>query len=135
MMVALAVLLGVAMARADDLNSLMYKNPQCGCCEEYLRQNGFNVTMKAAHNMSLISRQNGVPEALAGCHTMLIGGYVVEGHVPAGAIKKLLAERPGIKGISLPGMPEGSPGMSGQKTEPFTIYEISDGEPKVFAVE
>jgi hypothetical protein len=62
MMVALAVLLGVAMARADDLNSLMYKNPQCGCCEEYakyLRQNGFNVTMKAAHNMSLISRQNG----------------------------------------------------------------------------
>jgi hypothetical protein len=76
-----------------------------------------------------------VPKALAGCHTMLIGGYVVEGHVPAGAIKKLPAERPGINGISLSGMPEGSPGMSGQKTEPFKIYEISDGEPKVFAVE
>ena len=80
------------------------------------------------------SRQNGVPEKLAGCHTMLIGGYVVEGHVPVGAINKLLAERPVIRGISLPGMPEGSPGMTGTKTEPFTIYEISD-ETKVYAVE
>jgi hypothetical protein len=60
---------------------------------------------------------------------------VVEGHVPVSAINKLLAERPHIKGISLPGMPEGSPGMTGQKTELFTIYEISEGEPKVFAVE
>jgi hypothetical protein len=135
---ALAVLLGIAVARADDTKVMMYKNPQCGCCEQYgkyLRRNGFHVTEKATHNMSLISRQNGVPEALAGCHTMLIGGYVVEGHVPVGAIRKLLAERPAIKGISLPGMPEGSPGMTGTKTEPFTIYEISDGAPKVFAVE
>ena len=84
--------------------------------------------------MSLISRQNGVPEKLAGCHTMLIGGYVVEGHVPVGAINKLLTERPSIKGISLPGMPDGSPGMTGEKTEPLTIYEISD-EAKVFAIE
>jgi hypothetical protein len=59
----------------------------------------------------------------------------VEGHVPVTAINKLLTERPNIKGISLPGMPDGSPGMSGHKSEPFTIYEISDGEPKVFAVE
>jgi hypothetical protein len=134
----LAVFLGIAVARADDTKVMMYKNPQCGCCEQYakyLRQNGFDVTEKATHNMSLISRQNGVPEALAGCHTMLIGGYVVEGHVPVSAIRKLLTERPSIKGISLPGMPEGSPGMTGEKTEPFTIYELSDGEPKVFAVE
>jgi hypothetical protein len=135
---ALVALFGVAMARAETINATMYKNPQCGCCEQYakyLRRNGFNVTVKETHNMSLISRQNGVPEKLAGCHTMLVGGYVVEGHVPVGAINKLLAERPNIKGISLPGMPEGSPGMTGQKTEPFTIYEVSDGEAKVFAVE
>jgi hypothetical protein len=137
LMLALAALFGLATARAEMPDALMYKNPQCGCCEnyaKYLRQNGFKVTVKETHNMSLISRQNGVPEKLAGCHTMLVGGYVVEGHVPVGAINKLLKERPNIKGISLPGMPEGSPGMAGDKTEPFTIYEVSD-EAKVFAVE
>jgi hypothetical protein len=137
LMLALVALFGAAVARADMPEALMYKNPQCGCCENYaryLRRNGFKVTVKETHNMSLISRENGVPEKLAGCHTMLIGGYVVEGHVPVGAIDKLLKERPNIKGISLPGMPDGSPGMTGEKTEPFTIYEISD-EAKVFAVE
>jgi hypothetical protein len=86
-----------------------------------------DATEKATHSMSLISHQNGVPEALAGCHTMLIGGHVVEGHVPVSAIRKLLTERPSIKGISLPAMPEGSPGMTGEKTEPFTTYDASDG--------
>jgi hypothetical protein len=136
-MLALAAAFAIAAARAEMPDALMYKNPQCGCCEEYakyLRRNGFKVTVKETHNMSLISRQNGVPEKLAGCHTMLIGGYVVEGHVPVGAINKLLKERPGIKGISLPGMPDGSPGMTGVKTEPFTIYEVSNEE-KVFMVE
>ena len=137
LMLALVVLVGAAATRAQTPDALMYKNPQCGCCEgyaKYLRQNGFKVTVKETHNMSLISRENGVPEKLAGCHTMLIGGYVVEGHVPVSAIIKLLKERPNIKGISLPGMPEGSPGMTGEKAEPFTIYEISD-EAKVFMVE
>jgi hypothetical protein len=131
------LMLGAAAARAETVSAILYKNPECSCCEEYakyLRRNGFNVTVKVTHNMSLISRQHGVPEKLAGCHTMLIGGYVVEGHVPVSAINKLLSERPKIKGISLPGMPEGSPGMTGSKTEPFTIYEISE-EAKVFAVE
>jgi hypothetical protein len=138
LLVGLVVLFGVGMAHADPIEALMYKNPQCGCCEQYakyLRRNGFKVTVEETHSMSLISRQNGVPEKLAGCHTMLVGGYVVEGHVPVSAINKLLAERPSIKGISLPGMPEGSPGMTGEKTEPFVIYEVSEGEPKVFAVE
>jgi hypothetical protein len=137
LVLALILALGVAPVGAETPEALMYKNPQCGCCEgyaSYLRRNGFKVTVRETHNMSLISQQNGVPEKLAGCHTMLVGGYVVEGHVPVGAINKLLKERPGIKGISLPGMPEGSPGMTGVKTEPFTIYEIS-GEAKVFMVE
>ncbi|KOX50538.1 metal-binding protein, partial [Streptomyces purpurogeneiscleroticus] len=72
---------------------------------------------------------------LQGCHTLLIDGYVVEGHVPVAAVRRLLAERPAIRGISLPGMPAGSPGMDGEKTEPFTVYEIGDGAPKVFARE
>lgn len=139
LMAMMAVLLAAgAPLHAEPVAATMCKNPQCNCCDEYakyLRKNGFSVTVKPTHNMSLISRQNGVPEKLAGCHTMLVGGYVVEGHVPVSAINKLVAERPNIKGISLPGMPSGSPGMTGRKSEPFTVYEISEGEPKVFAIE
>jgi hypothetical protein len=116
----------------------LYKNPNCSCCEgyaTYLRNHGYVVTTTPTHSLSLIRREHGVPERLAGCHTTMVGGYVVEGHVPVAAIDKLLRERPKIKGISLPGMPDGSPGMSGHKSEPFTIYEISDGEEKIYAVE
>ena len=116
----------------------LFKNPQCSCCEgyaSYLRDNGYAVTVKATHDLPLIKRQNGVPEKLDGCHTTLIDGYVVEGHVPVKTINRLLSERPKIKGISLPGMPEGSPGMTGRKSEPFTIYEISENPSKVYAVE
>ncbi|OHC82466.1 MAG: hypothetical protein A3G73_05745 [Rhodospirillales bacterium RIFCSPLOWO2_12_FULL_67_15] len=116
----------------------LYKNPQCDCCEgyaDYLRQNGYKVTVKPTHDLSLINRQHGVPEHLEGCHTTLIGGYVVEGHVPVKSLDRLLTERPAIKGISLPGMPQGSPGMTGRKSEPFTIYELSRGTPRVYAVE
>ena len=90
--------------------------------------------VRPTHNLSLIRHEHGVPDRLAGCHTLLVGGYVVEGHVPVAILDRLLSERPKIKGISLPGMPEGSPGMTGEKTEPFTVYEISD-EPKVYEVE
>jgi len=116
----------------------LYKNPQCSCCEgyaSYLRNHGYAVTTTPTHDLSLIRRQHGVSEKLAGCHTTIVGGYVVEGHVPVAAIDRLLSERPKVKGISLPGMPDGSPGMTGRKSEPFTIYEISDGEEKVYAVE
>ena len=134
---AFAMLFGTVAARAEPPAATMYINPQCGCCQghaDYLRQSGFKITVKETHDMSLIRRQHGVPAKFQGCHIMLIDGYVVEGHVPASAIKRLLAERPRIKGISLPGMPEGSPGMTGVKTEPFKILEISE-EAKVFAVE
>ena len=116
----------------------LYKNPNCSCCEgyaSYLRDHGYKVTTTPTHDLSLIRRQHGVPEKLAGCHTSIVGGYVVEGHVPVGALNKLLAERPKIKGISLPGMPDGSPGMSGVKSQTFTIYEVSGSEDKVYAVE
>lgn len=129
---------GFSHAGEVTKTAMLYKAPQCGCCEsyaDYLRDNGFTVSVKPTHDLSLIKRQHGVPEALDGCHTMLVDGYVVEGHVPLKSLNRLLAERPDIKGISLPGMPLGSPGMSGAKTDLFRIYEISDGAPKVFAVE
>jgi hypothetical protein len=138
LMLALVVLFSTTTARAESVDVRMYKSPYCSCCEEYakyLREHGFNVTVTPTDDLAQISRQNGVPEDFAGCHTMLIGGYVVEGHVPVGAINKLLSEKPKIKGISLPGMPEGSPGMSGVKTGSFEILEIADGPGRVFARE
>jgi hypothetical protein len=101
-----------------------------------LRQNGFEVTVKATDDLPLIKRKYGVAEHLEGCHTTLIDGYVIEGHVPVVAINRLLDERPTITGISLPGMPAGSPGMMGDKAEPFVIYEITkDGSERMFATE
>ena len=137
-LIILVVGLGGAADAEEPREAILYKNPQCGCCEghaDYLRENGFEVTVKPTHDLPLLKRQYGVPSALEGCHTTLVEGYVVEGHVPVASILRLLAERPDIKGISLPGMPAGSPGMSGEKTAPFTIYEITDGPAKVFAVE
>jgi hypothetical protein len=90
---------------------------------------------KPTHDLPLMQRQYGVPEPLVGCHTTVVDGYVVEGHVPIGAVLRMLTERPAIKGISLPGMPAGSPGMFGEKAGPFTIYEFGGGEPKVYPVE
>ena len=122
---------------ASPIPATLYKNPQCSCCEgyaQYLGKNGFRVDVKPTNNLAEISRNAGVPEDLEGCHTMFVGGYVVDGHVPVEVIRKLLAEKPAIAGITLPGMPSGSPGMVGQKTETWTIYAVTkDGKPpKVF---
>jgi hypothetical protein len=125
----------------DNRDATLYKNPQCGCCQDhaaYLRRHGYRVTEVATHDLDGIRRKHEVPEQLYGCHTILVGGYVVEGHVSAPIIDRLLRERPKIRGVSLPGMPQGSPGMTGTKTEPFRIYEISlkaSDRPRVYAVE
>ena len=127
-------LVGPAMAAPPALT--LYKAPECGCCDsyaDYLRAAGFTVASKPTNELAEISRKAGVPSELQGCHTAFLEDYVVEGHVPVEAIRKLLTERPAIKGIVLPGMPEGSPGMSGTKAAPFTIYAIPpDGHPSVF---
>jgi hypothetical protein len=129
---------GPALAGEKDVT--LYKNPQCGCCEgyaDYLRENGFAVTVKPTHDLSGMSREAGIPEEAEGCHLSFIDGYVVGGHVPVGTVNKLLTERPDIKGVTLPGMPMGSPGMSGTKEAPFEILEIqkSGGVGGVYAKE
>jgi hypothetical protein len=127
-------------ARAADnaaKQAILYKNPNCSCCENYaayLRSNGYSVTIQPSHDLALINRQNGVPPELEGCHTTLIGGYVVEGHVPVEMINRLLAEHPNIRGISIPGMPMGVPGMEGPKDAPIAVYEITDGKPAVYGM-
>lgn len=136
-----ALALAPLSATGDEkVQATLYKNPDCTCCEkyaDYLRSNGFDVTVIEHPNMTLIKQKHGVREDLEGCHTTLVGGYVAEGHVPLVALKRLLSEKPAIKGISLPGMPEGSPGMSGTKEGAFTIYSITgqDGHAPVFATE
>jgi hypothetical protein len=123
---------------AQPIRATLYKNPQCTCCEgyaQYLEKNGFQVEVKPTNDLAEISRGAGVPEDLEGCHTMFVGGYVVDGHVPVEIIRKLLTEKPAIAGITLPGMPSGSPGMTGAKTEAWTIYAVTKGgkAPQVFA--
>lgn len=127
-------------AFAQPIQATLFKNPQCTCCEgyaAYLRQNGFEVDVKPTNDLTEISSKAGVPENLQGCHTMFVGGYVVDGHVPVDVVKKLLSEHPAIAGITLPGMPLGSPGMTGTKTGTFTIYAVTkDGKaPTIYATE
>ena len=137
---ALAILAAPLPALAEPIHALLYKNPQCSCCEgyaAYLRQNGFEVEVKPSNDLAEISSKAGVPADLEGCHTTFIEGYVVDGHIPVDVIRKLLKEKPAIAGITLPGMPVGAPGMGGPKSAPFTIYAVSkDGSaPTVYAVE
>jgi hypothetical protein len=132
----LALLATLRVDAEDAPNATMYKQAYCSCCDghaDHLRANGFNVTVVEMQNMSQIKSKHGVPPEFEGCHTIEVGGYVVEGHVPAKIIRKLLEERPAIRGISLPGMPDGSPGMSGAKREPFVIYELGSTDGRVFA--
>lgn len=127
-------------ALAATINAVMYKNPECSCCEAYaayLEQNGFEVDIKAVDNLSQISSDAGVPADLEGCHTLMVDGYVVDGHVPVDIVRKLLTEQPAITGITLAGMPTGAPGMGGEKDETWTIYAFTkDGKaPTVYATE
>jgi hypothetical protein len=127
-----------ALAEEPSRSVTLYKNPQCGCCEDYadyLREHRFTVTVKPTHDLTIMSRKAGIPDDFQGCHLAFIDEYVVSGHVPVNIVNRLLGERPRIKGVTLPGMPMGSPGMTGEKTAPFTIYEITGGAPKVYAVE
>ncbi len=102
------------------------KDPSCGCCGawvEHVRKAGFPVEVIESAEVNRLKVRLGVPQALASCHTAEIGGYVIEGHVPADAIKRLLTEKPRAKGLAVPGMPVGSPGMEVEGVEPDT-YEV-----------
>ena len=140
-LVALLFVLAAPLpAMADPAKTTLYKDPQCGCCEgyaAYLRDHGFEVDVKPTHDLAEISRKAGVPAQFQGCHTMFVDGYVVDGHVPVTIVRKMLTEKPAIAGVTLPGMPQGSPGMSGIKTAPFTVFAVTkDGkQPTVYAKE
>jgi len=116
----------------------LIKDPNCGCCgdhAQYLRDHGYIVNVTESAELEKLRAELGVPANLVGCHLIRAEGYVIEGHVFAGAIDKLLAERPAIRGISMPGMPLGSPGMGGEKTGPLVVLTISEGAPQVYFTE
>ncbi|HLA17356.1 MAG TPA: DUF411 domain-containing protein [Candidatus Limnocylindrales bacterium] len=113
----------------------VYKSPSCECCHEweaYLTARGYTVRSVPTDDLSAVKIDHGLPEATWSCHTAVIGGYVVEGHVPVAAIEDLLRDRPAIDAIALPGMPAGSPGMPGTKAGPFEILSVTDGEVALF---
>lgn len=134
----LAAALGiVACAQASAATISVVKDPNCGCCSEwveYLRRNGFVVAVTDTPDQPAISARMGVPEGLRGCHSATVDGYVIEGHVPAQDIRRLLAERPTARGIAVPGMPVGSPGMEqGGMRQAYVTVLFGDGGEKVFA--
>jgi hypothetical protein len=117
----------------------VYKDANCGCCAiwvEHLRKAGFTATVTDSSDMTAIKKQHRVPAPVTSCHTALVAGYVIEGHVPAADIQRLLKERPAVLGIGVPGMPIGSPGMevAGTKPQPYDVLAFDKaGKTHVFA--
>ena len=104
----------VAAVAQNQTPITVFKSPSCGCCGkwvEYMRSHGFTVATRDMEDLEAIKKMAGVPDGLQSCHTATVGGYVVEGHVPVEAVRRLLRERPKTRGIAVPGMPAGSPGM------------------------
>ena len=116
----------------------LYKDAQCDCCgayADYLRDNGFAVAIVETPHLPMMYARYGVPSAFQSCHLAMVDRYLAVGHIPVDVIKRMLAEKPSITGITLPGMPAGSPGMGGSKTEPFKIYALGDRSPKLYAID
>lgn len=106
---------------------MVYKSPTCGCCNnwvKHLESEGFNVKTKNMSDLNLIKDKFGVKAEVQSCHTAKVGNYFIEGHVPAADIKKLLKDKPDIKGLSVPGMVTGSPGMEGDRKDPYDVIAI-----------
>ncbi len=124
-------------ALAANIPVKVYRNPNCGCCDvyaQYLKSNGFDVTLIDTFNAAPIHDRYAVPERLAGCHTAVIGSYVFEGLIPAEYIKRAIDEHRPMKGLSVPGMPVGAPGMPGAKQGPINVYYLeATASPRIFA--
>ena len=124
-----------AQASAEAPTIQVYKTPTCGCCTkwiDHLREAGFTVEATELSNLDSLKAMNGVPSRLTSCHTAIVEGYIIEGHVPASDISKLLKERPSVSGLAVPGMPMGSPGMEHPDTTRHEAYDVvsfgADGE-------
>ena len=125
----------LASTKADKYKIEVFKTPSCGCCYGYvlfLEEEKFAVKQTDMRSLHTVKKKYNIPLEMQSCHTSILGKYFIEGHVPLEAINKLLKEQPDIDGIALPGMPIGTPGMPGEKEEPFIIYQLVDGKSSVF---
>ena len=122
---------------AESPKVQVYKSPTCGCCQkwvDHLKSKGFDVSVSNVADVAPVKRELGVPEGASSCHTAFVGGYFVEGHVPAEDVSRLLAEHPDVAGLTVPGMPLGSPGMEGPNAPPYKVFAVKrDGTMSVFA--
>ncbi len=133
-----AVALESAAAEEDAalVEVTVYKSPTCGCCSkwvDHLRASGFTVVARDTSDMAAVKTTLGVPEPMHSCHTAMVNGYVIEGHVPAADIQRLLREKPKVTGLAVPGMVTGSPGMEGDRSDPYEVIAFGDGKTSVFA--
>jgi len=132
-----ALVLAVACSAAEAEEVTVYKSPTCSCCQrwiDHLEANGFEVDTREVPDVKPVKQEKGVPQQLASCHTAEVDGYVIEGHVPASDIKRLLEERPPVRGLAVPEMPIGSPGMEGPNPEPYDVIAFDDkGKTEVFS--
>ena len=145
MILSAALLLTVSLTAADQAARQptpmlsVFKTPTCGCCSkwvDHMRQNGFNVHVTDLNDLSAIKTKHGVPPRLQSCHTGVVNGYVIEGHIPAADVKRLIKDKPAVAGLAVPGMPAGSPGMEvpGITAPAFQVLSFDKaGATKVFA--
>jgi hypothetical protein len=133
----LSIVLFAGPTLADEPKVTVYKTPTCGCCKKWvthLEKSGFEVETIDMRDLGMIKSMSGVEPKLASCHTAQVGGYVIEGHVPADDIKRLLSEHPAVKGLTVPGMPHGSPGMETGRKVPYQVLTFdAEGKTQVFA--
>jgi hypothetical protein len=137
----IAVATGMALYAQGARPPLLqvYKDPTCGCCAkwvEHMKNQGFAANVSDVEDINAVKDANGVPQKLRSCHTATVDGYVIEGHVPAADVQRLLQERPaGVVGLTVPGMPVGSPGMEvGNRVQPYEVLTFDkDGRTHVFA--
>lgn len=134
---AAMLLLGVSAFATAAESVTVFKSPYCGCCGkwvEHLRQNGFAVETRDVGDVPAVRQQLGMPDKYGSCHTARIGSYIIEGHVPAADIRRLLKEKPKALGLAVPSMPPGSPGMESSRPLPYdTLLVLADGSARVFA--
>lgn len=127
----------VAYAEGPGPEVVVYKDPACGCCGkwvEHMERSGFRVTARNVGDLATVKRKQRVPQPLGSCHTALVAGYTIEGHVPADAVRRLLRQRPaGVIGLAVPGMPLGSPGMESPTPQRYEILAFyGNGSTRVF---
>jgi hypothetical protein len=130
-MLAIAVALTAEKAGAEQHWSMtVYKNPNCGCCtlwSKAMENAGFKVERVDTEDLPAVKKRFGVPAAVEGCHTAVVGSYFLDGHVPLEAVAKLLYERPDLAGLAVPGMPEGSLGMGSDPNASYDVYAVAKG--------